>query len=182
MSSKRPRELGERTSVYQGNPEGSPRAHGVGPRSGRAPCVREDCRLRGSRHAAHWWRSREPMPPSWFAGCSQAFGVRKGWMPLVRARSDASVEMAIKKAFYCPEIAIEFSTLLNIYFSFPSHLTIVWFGMLAAGHFPCQSTAQRKRRTINLLGWAPGLLPTQAELPRQRPFFSPVRTVSGSGD
>lgn len=107
---------------------------------------------------------------------------QEGADPLVRARTDASVEMAIKEAFYCLEIAIEFLTARNIYFSFPSHLTIVWFGMLAACHFPCQSTAKRKLHTINLLGWAPGLLPTQAETSHKgRPFLSPARTLNGCG-
>lgn len=114
-------------------------------------------------------------------GCRSP-GIRgqEGADPLVQARSDAPVEMAIKEAFYCPEIAIEFSTLLNIYFPFPSHLTIVWFWMLAACHFPCQSTAKGKPHAINLLGWAPGLLPTQAETSHKgRPFLSPARTLNG---
>lgn len=115
--------------------------------------------------------------------CSPGIWGQKGAAPLVQARSDAPVEMAIKDAFSCPEIAIEFSTLLTIYFSFPSHLTIVWFWMLAACHFPCQSTAKRKLHTINLLGWAPGPLPTQAETSHKRgPFLSPIRAVNECGD
>ena len=107
---------------------------------------------------------------------------QEGADPLVQARSDASVKMAIKEAFYCPEIAIEPSTLLHIYFSFPSHLTIVWFGLLAACHFPCQSSAKKSLHTINLLGWAPGLLLTQAETSHKgRPFLSPVRMLNGCG-
>lgn len=55
--------------------------------------------------------------------------------------------------------------------------------MLAACHFPCQSTAKRKPHIINLLGWAPGLLPTQAETSyKRRPFLSPFRAVNGCGD
>lgn len=115
--------------------------------------------------------------------CNRGIWGQEGADPLVQARSDAPVEMAIKEAFYCPEIAIEFSTQLNIYFSFPGHLTIVWVWMLAACHFPCQSTAKRKLHTINLLGWAPGLLPTQTKTSyKGRPFLRPVRTLSGYGD
>lgn len=115
--------------------------------------------------------------------CNPGIWGQKGADPLVQARSDAPVEMAIKETFSCPEIAIEFSILLHIYFSFPGHLTIVWFEMLAACPFPCQSTAKRKLHTINLLGWAPGLLPTQAETShKRRPFLSPRRAVNGCGD
>ena len=64
--------------------------------------------------------------------CGPGIWGQKGADPLVQAHPDAPVEMAIKEAFSCPEIVTEFSTLLNIYFSFPGHLTIVWFWMLAA--------------------------------------------------
>lgn len=49
--------------------------------------------------------------------CSPGIWGQKGADPLVQARSDAPVEMAIKEAFSCPEIVIEFSTVLNIFLS-----------------------------------------------------------------
>lgn len=48
--------------------------------------------------------------------CSPGIWGQKGADPLVQARSDAPVEMAIKEAF-CPEIVIDFSTLLNVFLS-----------------------------------------------------------------
>lgn len=59
------------------------------------------------------------------ASGAQAFGGQKGADPLVQARSDAPVETTIKEAFFCPEIAIEFSAQHLFFFPQPSDNCLV---------------------------------------------------------